>query len=89
MAGGWPAEPGRSVLNQIKHLGVIMFLSSRRVSRLGAVLLACSALSAVPASAQQAPAVAASESKEARFGTWGVDLATRDLSVKPGDDFQR
>ena len=24
-----------------------------------------------------------------RFGTWGVDLNTRDLSVKPGDDFQR
>jgi putative endopeptidase len=24
-----------------------------------------------------------------RFGTWGVDLSTRDLSVKPGDDFQR
>jgi putative endopeptidase len=24
-----------------------------------------------------------------RFGAWGVDLSTRDLSVKPGDDFQR
>jgi len=24
-----------------------------------------------------------------RFGTWGVDLLNRDLSVKPGDDFNR
>lgn len=23
------------------------------------------------------------------FGSWGVDLSSRDLSVKPGDDFQR
>jgi putative endopeptidase len=23
------------------------------------------------------------------FGTWGVDLSSRDLSIKPGDDFQR
>ena len=26
---------------------------------------------------------------KARFGTWGVDLAARDTSVKPGDDFWR
>jgi len=25
----------------------------------------------------------------ARFGAWGVDLANRDTSTKPGDDFQR
>ena len=23
------------------------------------------------------------------FGTWGVDISTRDPSVRPGDDFQR
>ena len=23
------------------------------------------------------------------YGTWGVDISTRDLSVNPGDDFQR
>ena len=63
-----------------------------RVSRLGAALLACSALS-VPAAAQPATSSATptemSGSKGVHFGTWGVDLGTRDLSVKPGDDFQR
>ena len=58
--------------------------SSRRVSRLGALLLAFSALSAIPASAQ-----VAGEPKVVRFGTWGVDLGTRDMNVKPGDDFAR
>ena len=28
-------------------------------------------------------------SRPVRFGTWGVDIGTRDLAVKPGDDFQR
>ena len=51
-----------------------------------AMLLACSALSAAPAAAQQ-PAAAAPE--QVQFGTWGVDISTRDLAVKPGDDFQR
>ena len=51
-----------------------------------AMLLACSALSAAPAAAQQ-PAAAAPE--QVHFGTWGVDISTRDLAVKPGDDFQR
>ncbi|MCL6684281.1 M13 family metallopeptidase [Sphingomonas alba] len=54
--------------------------------RLGAVLLACSAFVTVPAAAQT-PAPA--EPKVVHFGTWGVDLSTRDTSVKPGDDFQR
>lgn len=27
--------------------------------------------------------------KALTFGTWGVDLAARDTSVKPGDDFDR
>jgi len=51
-----------------------------------AMLLACSALCAAPAAAQQ-PAGGAPE--QVHFGTWGVDISTRDLSVKPGDDFQR
>ena len=63
--------------------------SYRRAARLVA-LLACSALSAVPAAAQQPGAPpAVSEPKVVRFGTWGVDIGTRDLSVRPGDDFQR
>lgn len=56
-------------------------------SRLAALLLACTALAAVPATAQTP--VAESAPQQARFGTWGVDLSSRDLSVKPGDDFQR
>ena len=67
--------------------------SSRRAPRLCAMLLACSAVGAVSASAQPpAPAVSTTEmagSARVHFGTWGVDLSTRDLSVKPGDDFQR
>ncbi len=67
--------------------------SSRRVSRLGAMLLACSA----PGQFQRRPSADAFQrhtdgnggSKGVHFGTWGVDLGTRDLSVKPGDDFQR
>src|SRR3954467_10833278 len=58
--------------------------SSRR-ARLGVILLACTAFTAIPASAHTAP----SQPKVVHFGTWGVDLSTRDTSVKPGDDFQR
>ena len=64
--------------------------SYRRAARLAALFLACSALSAAPGAAQQQAAPpAASEPKVVHFGTWGVDIGTRDLSVKPGDDFQR
>ena len=49
-----------------------------------ALLLAASSLFAVaPVAAQPAAPTAV------HFGTWGVDIATRDLSVNPGDDFQR
>jgi putative endopeptidase len=61
--------------------------SYRAAARFGAMLLACSALSAVPAAAQQPAAATAPE--QVHFGTWGVDISTRDLAVKPGDDFQR
>ena len=62
-------------------------LSYRRPMRLGALLLACSALQAAPSRAQEN--VGTEEAETAKFGTWGVDLSARDLSVKPGDDFQR
>ena len=64
---------------------------SRRSMTFGAIMLACTALGTVPAVAQQ-PAAAAGTSAEAdtaHFGTWGVDLDARDVSVKPGDDFER
>ena len=58
--------------------------------RVAAALLAAStALAAAPAVAQDLKAAAETAAKAVRFGTWGVDLSTRDLSVKPGDDFQR
>jgi len=61
-----------------------------------ALFAASTACWAIPAQAQQqapAAAVAATASPgtpaHARLGTWGVDLTARDLSVKPGEDFQR
>ena len=63
---------------------------SRRFAQLRAcavLLAASSALAAVPSTAQQAVPPAASTA--VRYGTWGIDITARDLSVKPGDDFQR
>ena len=54
-----------------------------------ALLAASTAMSAVPVLAQDVASSAQAVSNVVRFGTWGVDLDTRDLSVKPGDDFQR
>ena len=53
-------------------------------------LLATLLLSAAftPLAAQQAPAPTQSAPKTT-YGTWGVDLGVRDLSAKPGDDFER
>jgi putative endopeptidase len=62
------------------------------MARVAGLLLACSALAAVPASAQQTNAMTGAttpEIKVVHFGTWGVDIGTRDLTVNPGDDFQR
>jgi putative endopeptidase len=67
----------------------------RRAARLAALFLAGSALAAAPLAAQQPTAAAGSgvsgieAPKALHFGSWGVDVSTRDLSVKPGDDFQR
>ncbi|HEU4696265.1 MAG TPA: M13 family metallopeptidase, partial [Sphingomicrobium sp.] len=58
-------------------------------TRFATVLLACTALQAAPALAQQqSPGTGISEPQPVRFGSWGVDLSSRDLSVRPGDDFQ-
>jgi putative endopeptidase len=66
--------------------------SYRGAARLAALFLACSALQSLPAAAQQ-PAAATPTTGSApevvHFGTWGVDVSTRDLAVRPGDDFQR
>ena len=62
--------------------------SYRRAACVGFALLSCGALGAGPLPAQQ-PGGAPAAPQVVHFGTWGVDLSTRDLSVKPGDDFQR
>ena len=56
-----------------------------RFAVLAAVLLAGTA----PIFAQPAADPAAAPATKTRYGTWGVDLDGRDLSVKPGDDFWR
>jgi putative endopeptidase len=43
----------------------------------------------MPAAAQQNAGASAEAPQTVRFGTWGVDIGTRDTAVKPGDDFQR
>ena len=53
-----------------------------------ALLAASTAWLAVAAQAQEAASTAASAPR-AKLGAWGVDLAGRDLSVKPGDDFEK
>ncbi len=52
------------------------------------LLAASTACWAIPAGAQTSTATVA-PAGHAKLGTWGVDLAGRDLSVKPGDDFER
>ncbi len=58
--------------------------SHTRAVQVIALMLTCSTLGAGALLAQQ-PATPTT----VHFGTWGVDLSTRDLSVRPGDDFQR
>jgi len=55
------------------------------------VLAASTAMTVTNAAAQPSAsaAPAAATAPHARLGTWGVDLSARDLSVKPGDDFQK
>jgi putative endopeptidase len=57
-------------------------------ARAAALLLAASACWALPAQAQVAAASAVNV-QGVHLGKWGVDLTERDLSVKPGDDFQK
>ena len=56
--------------------------------RASALLLAASTACWTMPVVAQTPAAAAS-ALHAKLGTWGVDLSARDLSVKPGNDFQK
>jgi len=57
--------------------------------RFASMLLACAVLQPVQAIAQEQNPATDAVPEQVHFGTWGVDLSTRDLTVKPGDDFQR
>ncbi|MCL6699580.1 M13 family metallopeptidase [Sphingomonas sp. NSE70-1] len=65
-----------------------MSLSSKRGLRAirNALLVAASAPLALSASAN---AETAATDGSVRFGSWGVDLASRDSKANPGDDFER
>ena len=63
------------------------FSNFARVRGAALLLAASTACWTIPAHAEASatPAVPA----HAALGDWGVDLSARDLSVQPGDDFQR
>jgi putative endopeptidase len=53
------------------------------------LLIACAANRAPPAAAAASPAIAVPPAAAAKPPRSGLDLAARDLSVRPGDDFYR
>ena len=65
--------------------GFRSFGHARAALLLAATATGCWAVQAVAQTA--APAAAAAP--HAKLGTWGVDLSARDLTVKPGEDFQK
>ncbi len=65
-----------------------MSVSSKRNFR--AIRFAMLAMAAAPlALAASASAETAGTDGTVHFGTWGVDLSSRDLKANPGDDFER
>ena len=60
------------------------------ISRLAASAISLTLLAPVARAAEPAATTATTAPTTAqRYGTWGVDLAAMDRSVKPGDDFFR
>ncbi|HET8827478.1 MAG TPA: M13 family metallopeptidase N-terminal domain-containing protein, partial [Terriglobales bacterium] len=64
-------------------------ISKKALVRATVALLAASTAMSVTSVAQGAQLAATYPDKKPALGTWGVDLNERDLSVKPGDDFQK
>ena len=62
-----------------------------KLGRVAAALLVATSLQGSALYAQTTPDTAAPATPAAKphFGTWGVDLSVRDMSVQPGDDFQK
>jgi putative endopeptidase len=69
-----------SFLQGAKSMRSIRFMASLAAMAAGLSCLSAPAVAQTPAAAVAEPA--------SEFGAWGVDLSARDLSVKPGDDFQ-
>ena len=72
-------------------MGVATVRSFRAI-RYALLLAACAPLAmAAPSMAADTAAATATAATDGsvRFGSWGVDLSSRDLKVKPGDDFER
>jgi len=65
--------------------GFRSFGHARAALLLAATATGCWAVQAVAQTAVPAAATA----PHAKLGTWGVDLSARDLTVKPGEDFQK
>jgi putative endopeptidase len=77
----------RARLQHRRHIDSGEFQMRQSVRAAALLLASAAAFTVVPASAQTTSTAPSTET--VRFGTWGVDLSTRDLSVNPGDDFQR
>ena len=78
--------------NLIKQMGAKMGVASVRnfrAFRNALLLAACAPLAVAAPSAAADVAAAAATDGSVRFGSWGVDLSSRDLKVQPGDDFER
>ena len=65
--------------------GFRSFGHARAALLLAATATGCWAVQAVA----QTAAPAAATAPHAKLGNWGVDLSARDLTVKPGEDFQK
>jgi putative endopeptidase len=81
-------------LAQAAHLialaGIFMSMFNKKaLVRVTVALLAASTALTVTSVAQGAQLSATFPEKKPALGQWGVDLTERDLSVKPGDDFQK
>ena len=63
--------------------------SGRNLRAFRNLMLLAAAPLAMAAPALAADAAAASSATTVRYGTWGVDLNSRDLKANPGDDFER
>jgi putative endopeptidase len=74
-------------------MGIIMNAACKRNFRVirSALLLAAAApiAMAAPSLAADTAAAASASDGSVHFGSWGVDLNSRDLKVQPGDDFER